>query len=454
MRDAIIKEIRMIKMLTGLKHTLDLRSGVTATVQTLLVNILILGTNVCTGIISARILAPDGRGMLAAMILWPQFLATLLALGLPYALLYNLKRRPEEANTLVGAALFIGGVMGIVAALSGVLLIPRWLNQYPLEAIRFAQLAMLLAPVGLVGAVLNTVMQAQNEFTLYNRIRYLPPLLTLISLALLAVTHHLNPFTAALAYLLTGLPINLWTISWVWRRYRPTLRAFATARRHLLSYSMRSWGQDSLGIMASHIDRVLVVGFVEPATMGLYVVALSLSQTLNVTASAVVQVLFPKASGRPKERVVALAGHAARVSFVVTILMAVGLVLLGPQAIKLLYSEDFAAATAVFRLLVGAVVIRGTAQILAQALMALDRPGVWTILQAVETGLIISLLTWLVPRYGLEGAGMALLISALVLLILVCASFPTVLKVRPPRLWMRPGEVNSYLKMSREWLQR
>ena len=188
--------------------------------------------------------------------------------------------------------------------------------------------------------------------------------------------------------------------------------------------------------------------------MGLYVVALSLSQTLYVSASAVIQVLFPKASGRPKDGVVALAGHAARVSIAVTILMAVGLMLLGPQAITLLYGKDFAAATVVLRLLVGAVVLRGTAQILAQALMALDRPGVWTILQAVETGLIISLLTWLVPRYGLEGAGMALLISALAQLILVCASFPTVLKVRPPRLWMRPGEVNSYLKMSREWLQR
>ena len=390
-----------------------------ATVQTLVVNILILGINVGTGIITARLLGPNGRGMQAAMVMRPQFLATLLALGLPYALLYNLKRRPEEANTLVGAALIIGGVMGVVAALSGVLLIPRWLDQYQVEAIRFAQLAMLLAPIGLLAMIFDSAIRAHGSFTLYNRIRYLPPFLTLISLVLLAVTHHLNPFTAALAYLITGLPISLWTMGWVWRRYRPTLRGFSTARRYLLSYSMRSWGQDSLGIMASHIDRVLVVGFVAPATMGLYVVALSLSQTLYVTSSAVVQVLFPKASGLPKERVVALAGHAARVSIAVTILMAVGLVLLGPQAIKLLYGEDFAAATVVLRLLAGAVVLRGTAQILAQALMALDRPGVWTILQAVETGLSISLLTWLVPRYGLEGAGMALLISALVQLILV-----------------------------------
>jgi O-antigen/teichoic acid export membrane protein len=118
----------MIKTLTGLKHALDPRSGVAATVQTLLVNILTLAINVGTGIITARLLAPDGRGMLAAMILWPQLLAGLLALGLPSALLYNVKRRPEIAHALVGAALITGAVMGVVAILVGELSNPRWLN--------------------------------------------------------------------------------------------------------------------------------------------------------------------------------------------------------------------------------------------------------------------------------------------------------------------------------------
>ena len=129
---------------------------------------------------------------------------------------------------------------------------------------------------------------------------------------LLAATHHLTLFSSALAYLLAGLPASLVAIGWAWRQYRPTLRAFSSALRHLLSYSLRSGGIDLLNTLALHLDRALVVGFLDPAAMGLYVVALSLSRVLNVFQTAVVTVLFPKASGRPKEEVVALTGRAVR----------------------------------------------------------------------------------------------------------------------------------------------
>ncbi len=444
----------MSKALTSLKYTLTLRSGVAATIQTLLINILILGINVGTGMITARLLGPDGRGLQAAIAMWPQFLATLLALGLPSALLYNIKLHPEESDALVGAALVIGVTMGLVAVLCGVLLIPRWLDQYPVVAIRFTQFAMLLAPLNLMGMVFSSAMRARDAFTLYNRTRYLPPLLTLIALVVLALTHHLNPFTAALAYLLNGLPVTFWIMSWVWREYRPTLRTFATARRHLLSYSLRSWGVGLFGTLALYTDRVLVVGFVAPAVMGLYVVALSLSDVLRVFPSAVVQVLFPKASGQPKDRVVALTGHAVRISTAATTLAAAGLVLVGPQLLGLLYGKDFTAATTVFRLLAVVVVLNGATQILMQAFMALDRPGLGTLLQGVGVGVSVPLLMWLVPRYGLEGAGVALLLSALVRLLFICLSFPLALRVGPPRLWMWPGEVPGTVKGGLSWLRK
>jgi O-antigen/teichoic acid export membrane protein len=443
-----VKQEKLTVAFQSLARILQGKSGFGAVVQLLVANIFVLGVNVGTGILTARLLGPAGRGELAAMILWPQFLAYVLALGLPSALLYNLKRRPEESDTLVGASLVMVGVMSVMAILAGVLLIPLWLRQYPVEVVRFAQFAMLTAPLNLLGLLCNSAMQARDAFTLYNRLQYLPPLLTLFSLVLLAATHHLTPFTSALAYLLGGLPVIFWAVRWVWRRYRPTLRAFAAARRHLFSYSLRSGGVNVLGALAFHLDRVLVVGFLEPAAMGLYVAALSLSRVLNVFQSAVTPVLFPKASGRPKEEVVALTGRAVRVSATVTALAAAGLILLGPQVLGLLYSNDFTAATAVFRLLVAEAVFGGITMILAQAFMALDRPGMVTILQGVGVGLSIPLLMWLVPRYGLEGAGMALLLSTSARLIFVYACFPVVLKTSPPRLWMWPSEMLDAMKKS------
>jgi O-antigen/teichoic acid export membrane protein len=441
-----VKAENMAVALQRITRILQGKSGYGAVFQTLLANMFILGLNLGTGILTARLLGPAGRGALAAMILWPQFLSFLLAFGLPSALLYNLKRRPEESDTLVGAASVMGAVMGVVATLAGVLLIPLWMRQYPVEVVRFAQFAMLTAPLGLLGLVFNSALQARDAFTLYNLSRYVPPLLTLFSLVLLMATRQLTPFSSALAYLLAGLPASLMVVGWVWRQYRPTLRAFVAALRHLLSYSLRSGGIDLVNTLALHLDRALVVGFLDPAAMGLYVVALSLSRVLNVFQAAVTTVLFPKASGRPKEEVVALTGRAARVSTAVAALAAVALILIGPQALGLLYSRDFTAATAVFQLLVAEAVLSGTVWVLAQAFMALDQPGVVTILQGVGVGLSIPLLMWLVPWYGLEGAGIALLVSALVRFIFIYSSFPLVLKVSPPRPWMNRDELSELLR--------
>jgi O-antigen/teichoic acid export membrane protein len=94
--------------------------------------------------------------------------------------------------------------------------------------------------------------------------------------------------------------------------------------RALLPYGVRSYGIDLLGALSLQIDQALVVGFLSPAAMGTYVVALSLSRMLQLFQQAVVMVLFPKAAGRPADEVIALTGQAARISTVLTSLAGIG----------------------------------------------------------------------------------------------------------------------------------
>lgn len=401
-----------------------------------------LGLDVCTGIMTARLLGPAGRGELAAILLWPQLLSFLLVLGLPSALLYNLKLRPEKSSALVGASLVMGTVAGIVAILIGMLLIPWWLEQYTVEIRHFAQLCMLAAPFALLGLICQAAMQARNTFTLFNGVRLMQSFGALILLVTFALMHTLNPFTAASSYLASSiLAIGIWSLAWVFVRYRPTLRGFNDAKRYLFFYSLRSWGESSLNMLTKRSDRLMVVGFLEPAAMGMYVVALSFSEMLNIFSNSVHPVLFPKASGRTTSEVVALTGRAVRVTVAVTALMAAGAFLLGPYLLGLVYGEGFTAATSVLRLLVMETVLFSAMQILSQAFLASNRPGIATTTQGLGLGLVVLLLVLLVPRYGIEGAGMAILLATSARLVFVCACFPIVLKVSPPRPWIWPSEI-------------
>ena len=58
-------------------------SATSAFVQSAGAKLLIIGLNAATGILTARALAPAGRGELSAMILWYIFLATSLVLVFP-----------------------------------------------------------------------------------------------------------------------------------------------------------------------------------------------------------------------------------------------------------------------------------------------------------------------------------------------------------------------------------
>ena len=431
----------MKSLTSSVRWVLGGGSGMAATIQTVMTRFLILTTNIATGVITARTLAPIGRGEQAAITLWPQFLAFALTLGLPSALLYNLKRYPEKRSETFAAALLLGTGLGFVATFVGILFIPRWLSQYSPDVIRSAQLFMFMAPLSLLGVVFTAAFEANDDFTTANQVRYLAPFSTLIILLGLVSTGMLTPVTAGIAYLSPGLPIALWMIQRLWKQYQPVWQNLMPTYRRLMSYGIRAYGIDLLGTLSGQIDQALVVGLLEPASMGMYAVALSLSRMIAIFQSSVVTVLFPKAAARPVQEAVALTGQAARISMAFTLLVAIAVMFLGPVLLRILYGFEFLGSIPVFRLLLLEVVVGGTAWVLTQAFMALGQPGIATLLQAIGLGTSVPLMVVLIPRYGLVGAGISLLSASSLRLLLALLSFPIVLKVRPPSLLINRNDI-------------
>jgi O-antigen/teichoic acid export membrane protein len=191
---------------------------------------------------------------------------------------------------------------------------------------------------------------------------------------------------------------------------------------------------DLLGTLSEKIDQALVVTQLSAAAMGLYTLALSVSRMLGLFHTSTITVLLPKIAARPITEVISLTGRATRVSTVVSILAALAVSIPIPLLIEFLYGSEYLEAVSIFRILVGEVVLSGTSFVLAQAFMAMGKPGTLTIIESASILLSVPLMILLIPTYGLEGAGLALLISTAFRMLLVLASYPLVLKVRPPSL--------------------
>lgn len=418
-------------------------SAAAAVEQSVWARVLIIAINASTGILSARALRPQGRGELAAMILWPVFLGSALTLGVPSALTFQMRQHRERERQLVGAGLLFALLTSCLAMLIGAIFLPLWLRQYSPETVFYARLFLLSAPLTSFILVGRAALESDGNFTASNTLLLGSPALTLVWLVVLWLMHSMTPVRAAFAYVPAGvLPVG-WMLHLLWRRFSPSLHHLRTSTGMLFSYGVRSYGIDLCGTLALYVDQALVVRILSPAAMGTYVVALSLSRMLNAFHAAVVVVLFPKAVGQEPASVREMTGRAARLSTVLTTAAGAIIVLIGPQALTLLYGREYRGALAVLDVLIVEVILSGATLVLSQAFMALGRPGIITVLQVFGLLFSVPLIMVLAARFGILGAGIALLIATTARLLFVLLSFPVFLKLPVPAVLPGLSDIRS-----------
>ena len=397
----------------------------------------------CSGVITARALGPSGRGAVAAIIMWPQFLAYLFTLGIPISSVYYVRKHPQCRSSVTAAAIAGSIAMGLAASISGFVAVPFALHTYSPQIVNFARYAVLIAPLFLLGITLSTLAQSAGAFRRYNLMRVAQPCAVVFVLVICWWAHRLSPYSAALAYLLAGLPVLIWNFVWVWNHFHPGFAGGATPIRGLMSYGLRAWGADLLGTVANQVDRVLVVSMLPPHEMGLYVVSQSVANLMIVLPSAMCTVLMPKAAGESIPRIVDLTGRAARITLAALLLLALPLFCFGGVLLTLVYGHKYDGAAEILRILLGEGILDGLTAVLSQAFLAAGVPGTVTLLQG--TGLLsaIPLMYWMIPRWGLKGAAYALFLSTFVRLMFVALNYPVRFRMRPPGVILRPSDLSS-----------
>lgn len=411
------------------------KDNVSATIQTILVKIAILLTNLLTGILTARYLGSEGRGEQAAIILFPQLLAFSCSLGLFPALIYYLKREPEKRSEIFSTAIFLATILGFVSMGIGLLFIPVWLSKYSQSVTTFAQMMMISSPFILVSVACNVALSASGNFSIGNKANYLIPFLTILGLSALILSNKISPYTSSMVYVFPTFPVAVWLI-WNQKEYIKIIpwKILKKYLQKLLGYGVRSFGSDLLSMVSSQIDQVLVVGLLSATSMGQYSVALSLSRMLEVVQNSIATVLFPRIAACSAKEAGEVSGQAVRAMLVAIIPCAILLASVGPTLLNLLYGREFLGATNVFRILSVEIIISGITIILIQSFLAVGRPEIVTFVQMIGLSISVPLLMWLVPQYNILGAGISLLISSTLRAIILLICYPVFLQVKSPNL--------------------
>jgi O-antigen/teichoic acid export membrane protein len=432
---------RSTALLAAAKAVFNGHNNSAAALQSLATKVLVLGLNAATSIVVARALKPAGRGEMSAIIMWPGFFAALFTLGLPSSLTYNLRRQPGRAPETIGAATILALLLGLFTGILGFVFLPMWLTKYSAGDIVYARWMLLATPLGLIPLCGRAALEARGDFFSSNLSLWSAPFLTLIGLFALAVAGHFTPLASGLAYVLAAIPPAGFLVVRVCRTYHVRFANIREPLRNLLHFGLRAWGIDLLNALAIS-EQVLVVHFLSPADMGTYVVAASLARMLSIFQTSAVIVLFPRIAARSAAEVIELTGFTLRVTTSCAIAGAVAAGAIGPMLLRSIYGASYAeGGVGVFRLLLAEVVLSGATQVLAQAYLALGKPGTVTAIQTLGVGIGLLIMPALIKEFGGPGAPLALLVSSVIRLAVTLLSFRFFLKIAPPHIWPKREDI-------------
>ena len=410
-------------------------------VQVMAVRAVVLATNLITGMISAAMLGPMGRGIQAALMVGPQFVGPVSEFGLHASVIYNAKAEPEFEADYLGCALLLALVTGLVGMSASWVVAPYWLTQYDAGTVHTARLMLMIVPIGVVNHILMSGLESRGEFRLTNRLMLAASFLTLISLGVLAGLGRLTPATAATSYLFAVVPIGV-AMAWhVNHLIHPILTLRGRIVRRLMHFGFRYYGVDILGALGQYIDQLLVVLFLAPTSLGIYAVAVSASRILNVIPTSVSTVLFPSVAARSSADIIEIVGLAARITTVIAAAAGVVLAILGPFLLHTFYGARFDDAVGPFRWLLVDCVIANLGRILYQAFTAGGRPEIVTGIESIGVVTSASSMVVLVPMFGTIGAALSLLIASTVRLVCVLAGFRFIVRLEIPRFIMTRADL-------------
>ncbi len=421
------------------------KSPVFAMARSVGTNALGLAFNVLTGVTTARLLGPEGRGVYAAVTVWPPLLALLSVAGLNSSIVFRLRKAPERTGSAVAASLLLAAATSLVAILIGVFAMPALLGKYSVATVIFAQWCLLSVFTNSLQNVMKQTFAGLGHYGRCNLTAILPQFLHLATLLLMIVFLTITANDVAIALLVSGAATVAILMPTFIRATRPRLTGAWEEIRKLASYSGRAAGTDVVFALATYADRIVLVPLLPPDQLGLYAVAFSFSRLIQIAQPAIASVMLSHMASQDGDRLKPVHDHAFRFLLASLVVGCIVFWLAGSFLLRFAYGRDFVAASTIFHILTIEAALGALSQLNLQLFMARDRPGVGSTIQVTVLCLSVGLLLLLVPAYGAVGAASALMLAGLTRWILLMGAVRWILGLQLPRPWLN-GDDFRYLK--------
>jgi len=403
-----------------LSKIVDLRSFTGQVSLVMGTNIVIAAFGFVTGILSARLLGPTGRGELAAIQTFPSFIAAVAMLGMPEAVVFFISRKPHKSGELLASALAVVAIFLIPIYGLGWFLLPVFLKTQDPQVLLAARIYLAGVMIAFTAnGIPHQLLRAVGSWKPWNLIRILPNVIWLITLlSALILSPMANPVRLSQIFIVGQWFILLPTWILVKKHLVQPVKINIQHFKPMLRYGLPVALSLIPQTLNLRMDQILMAAFLPPAQLGQYVVAVSWSAATSPILNAVGPVLFPTlgALSDPAKKARLLSAITLRFGLLV-IVITIAISVITPAMIPMLFGGQFQQAVTPAIILVVANAVLSLNTLFTEALKGMGLTG--KVLTADLIGLAATaiLLLVLIPRYGITGAAVA----SLAVYLFVCA---------------------------------
>lgn len=400
--------------------------------KTLMTTVGMTAVGFISSVINARLLGPEGRGLLSAALMIGTLAAGIAQFGLASSYVYHAgaSRRLPYLKLMLGSLLLVGVVAALLAWLGA-----QMRSDPPLRAA--LPWIMALAACMATQNYFFQLAQLDSSLKFFNAMRLgLVAGNLLLMLPLVFLYHTVFFMTLLYTQLAVVVGLTLAGMIWAARRRVWTLRAPAepVAMRQVLRYGLHQHGTVLLSLLLLNFDKIILLNRGGIEEYGYYALAFTTSRLIGAVQEAVAVALYARFAGRDLAQLGDKVRTAFRLTFVPLLLVAAVGAALSPWLIVLVYGQKFAAMALPFAILLFECVCGGASWTLAQRFTAGGRPGLVLVRQLISVVPVFIAIPFLPAENAYVYLALLMLLGALLRLVVTLCMYPITLKEKMPAL--------------------
>jgi O-antigen/teichoic acid export membrane protein len=382
------------------------------TFSVLITNFAMVPLNIIAGIIIARYLGAEGKGILALVILIATILKLIGGVGIEYANVYFISKNRSKVDQIFTNSIFVWIIASAVLALIIFLLKELVLNTIlPGFDRNVFNLTMAVYPFFLWWGFALAIFQGMENFREFNLLKLLVPIIKFGAVVLFVVILQTGIIGGTVSIILSYAIPAVFSIILLSKYTKPKLPLDKALLCNGLSYGLKGQVGLFFQFFNYRLDMFLVNIFMNIQAVGYYSISVAIAELLWYIPNSITLTLFPRTSAKNEKSATLFTCKVCRKSVALMIITSLAVGILGKILIPILYGDAFAAAVNPLLILLPGVVAYGLVKILIGYLQGQGKPQYGSYVTIISLALTIIFDYLLIPTMGIVGAALATTIA-------------------------------------------